>query len=117
MPSATPLSGVGELGEIAEQAAALVGCQRGGRPAAGQPPGWGMMRGQARRSGLVMGFDTHRIAGGRACPTSTRLTHPIITNQTSPHFAEALGFVARGGRLVPREMAAAEAWKRRQARQ
>jgi hypothetical protein len=27
------------------------------------------------------------------------------------------GFVARGGRLVPREMAAAEAWKRRQARQ
>jgi hypothetical protein len=64
-----------------------------------------------------MGFDTHRIAGGRACPTPTRLTHPIITNETSPHFAEALGFVARGGRLVPREMAAAEAWKRRQARQ
>ena len=27
------------------------------------------------------------------------------------------GFVARGGRLVPREMAAAEAWKQRQARQ
>ena len=27
------------------------------------------------------------------------------------------GFVARGGRLVPREMAAAEAWKRRQAHQ
>jgi hypothetical protein len=27
------------------------------------------------------------------------------------------GFVARGRRLVPREMAAAEAWKRRQARQ
>jgi hypothetical protein len=26
------------------------------------------------------------------------------------------GFVARGGRLVPREMADAEAWKRRQAR-
>jgi hypothetical protein len=26
------------------------------------------------------------------------------------------GFVTRGGRLVPREMAAAEAWKRRQAR-
>jgi len=26
------------------------------------------------------------------------------------------GFVGRGGRLVPREMAAAEAWKRRQAR-
>lgn len=27
------------------------------------------------------------------------------------------GFVARGRRLVPREMADAEAWKRRQARQ
>jgi hypothetical protein len=27
------------------------------------------------------------------------------------------GFVARGSRLVPAEMAAAEAWKRRQARQ
>ena len=37
-----------------------------------------------------MGFDTHRIAGGRACPTPTRPTHPIITNETSPHFAEAL---------------------------
>jgi hypothetical protein len=38
-----------------------------------------------------MGFDTHMIAGSRACPSSTRLTHPTITNQTSPHFAEALG--------------------------
>ena len=31
MPSATPLSRVGELGEVVEQAAALVGGQRGGR--------------------------------------------------------------------------------------
>jgi hypothetical protein len=38
-----------------------------------------------------MGFDTHMIAGSRACSTSTRLTHSTITNQTSPHFAEALG--------------------------
>ena len=30
------------------------------------------------------------VAGGRACSTSTRLTHPVITNQTSPHFAETL---------------------------
>jgi hypothetical protein len=37
-----------------------------------------------------MGFDTHMIAGSRACSTSTRLTHSTITNQTSPHFAEAL---------------------------
>jgi hypothetical protein len=28
-----------------------------------------MMRGQARWSGLVMGFDTHVIAGSRACST------------------------------------------------
>ena len=31
VPSAAPLAGVGELGEVLEQAAALVGCQRGGR--------------------------------------------------------------------------------------
>jgi hypothetical protein len=56
-----------------------------------------MMNGQARRSGLVMGLDTHMIAGCRACSTSTRPTHPTITNQSSPHFAEALG-AARGRR-------------------
>jgi hypothetical protein len=49
-----------------------------------------MMSRQARRSGLVMGLDIHMIAGSRACSTSTRPTHPNITNQTSPHFAEAL---------------------------
>ena len=31
MPSATPLSRVGELGEVVKEAAALVGGQRGGR--------------------------------------------------------------------------------------
>jgi hypothetical protein len=50
-----------------------------------------MMNGQARRSGLVMGLDTHMIAGSRAASSSTRLSHPTITNQTTPHFAEALG--------------------------
>ena len=50
-----------------------------------------MMGRQARRSGLVMGFDTHMIAGSRACSTSARLILPTITSQTSPHFAEALG--------------------------
>jgi hypothetical protein len=50
-----------------------------------------MMKARARWSGLVMGFNTHMIAGGRACPTSTRLTHPTITSQTSPHYAGALG--------------------------
>jgi hypothetical protein len=49
-----------------------------------------------------MGFDTHMIAGSRACSTSTRLTHSTITNQTSPHFAEALGdgVSAEGGREI-----------------
>ena len=37
-----------------------------------------------------MGFDTHMVAGSRACSTSTPPTHPTITNETSPHYAEAL---------------------------
>ena len=67
-----------------------------------------MMKGQARRSGLVMGFDTHMVADGRACSTSTRLTHPTITNQTSPHFAEALESV------VNRSSTGTRSWDRRQ---
>jgi hypothetical protein len=39
-----------------------------------------MMNRQVPRSGLVMGFDTYMIAGSRACSTSTRPTHPTITN-------------------------------------
>jgi hypothetical protein len=35
-----------------------------------------------------MGFDTHMIAGSRACSTITRPTRPNITNQTSPYYAE-----------------------------
>jgi transposase len=31
------------------------------------------------------------IAGGRACSTSTRLTQPVIANETNPHYAETLG--------------------------
>jgi hypothetical protein len=42
-----------------------------------------------------MGLDTHMIAGSRACTISTRLTHPIITNQTTPHFAETLAATLR----------------------
>jgi len=37
-----------------------------------------------------MGLDTHMIAGRRARSTSIRSTHPTITNETSPHYAEAL---------------------------
>jgi hypothetical protein len=59
------------------------------RPADGQQQRSEMMERQARRSGAVMGFDTHMVARSRAC--STRPTHPTITNETSPHYAEALG--------------------------
>jgi hypothetical protein len=48
---------------------------------------------QARRSGLVMGFDTQMIAGAVPAPSSTWSTHPTIANQTSPHFAETLAQV------------------------
>jgi hypothetical protein len=44
-----------------------------------------MMSRQARRSGLVMGLDTYMIAESRLRPH-----HPTITNETSPHYAEAL---------------------------
>lgn len=38
-----------------------------------------------------MGLDTHIIAGNRACPTfQPGPPTPSITNQTSPHYAEAL---------------------------
>jgi hypothetical protein len=36
MPSATPMAGVGDLGEVAEQTPALIGCQHTGRS---QPTG------------------------------------------------------------------------------
>jgi hypothetical protein len=44
--------------------------------------GMGMMSRQARRPSLVMGFDTHLIAGGRACAAFTgSLTRPSRTSQ------------------------------------
>jgi len=49
-----------------------------------------MMKGQARRSGLVMGFDTHMIAG--AVP-ALRPAQPNITNRSNPHYDETLGVV------------------------
>jgi transposase InsO family protein len=59
-----------------------------------------------------MGFDTHMIAGSRACSTSTRLTHSTITNQTSPHFAEALAQVLMTPVRAPKANAYAERWVR-----
>jgi hypothetical protein len=37
-----------------------------------------------------MGFDIHMIAGSRAALHSARPTQSNITNQTSPHYGEAL---------------------------
>jgi hypothetical protein len=49
-----------------------------------------------------------RRRAGRAVPAA---------RAKPPPGRDLRGFVARGRRLVPREMADAEAWKRRQARQ
>jgi len=50
----------------------------------------GMMSRQTRRSGLVMGFDNPHDRQEPCLLTSTQPTQPNITNETSPHFAEAL---------------------------
>jgi hypothetical protein len=46
-----------------------------------------------------------------------RRARPTRATAAVPPTRDLRGFVDRDGRLVPREMAAAEAWKRRQARQ
>jgi hypothetical protein len=50
-----------------------------------------MMKGQARRSGLVMGFDTHMIAGAVPALRPAQPTQPNITNRSNPHYDETLG--------------------------
>jgi len=50
-----------------------------------------MMKGQARWSGLVMGFDTHMIAGAVPALRPARPTQPNITNRSNPHYDETLG--------------------------
>jgi hypothetical protein len=68
MPSATPLAGVSELGEVAEQVTALVGCQRGGwgQPLGGRGDGDAGQASTAVRA--VMGLDTHMIVGAVPAP-------------------------------------------------
>jgi hypothetical protein len=68
MPSATLFAGVGDLGEVAEQVTALLGRSAAGTSSRWAPAGMGMMEGQARSSGLLMGFDNHLIARSCACP-------------------------------------------------
>ena len=50
-----------------------------------------MMERQARRSGAVMGFDTHMVAQ-EPCLLHIHPADspPTFTNETSPHYAEAL---------------------------
>ena len=91
MPSAAPLSWVGELGEVVEQAAALGGCQRGGRgrrwAAAGMGDDGGA--GTAVRSGHGL---RHPHDRREPCLLHIQPAHsPDITNQSNPHYAEALG--------------------------
>jgi hypothetical protein len=52
-----------------------------------------------------------RRRAGRAVPAAKAKPPP-----KPPPTRDLRGFVALGGRMVPREMADAEAWKRRQAR-
>jgi hypothetical protein len=54
-------------------------------------------------------------AAAPAAPVARAAAPPRAA--ASPPGRDLRGFVARGRRLVPREMADAEAWKRRQARQ
>jgi len=49
-----------------------------------------MMKGQARWSGLVMGFDTHMIAGAVPALRPAQPTQPNITNRSNPHYDETL---------------------------
>jgi hypothetical protein len=90
VPSATAVSWVGDLGEAVEQVMALVGCQRGGR---GQPLG-NSRDGRDEQAGTVSGgsWALTPTCSPEAVPasSSTRPTHPTITNQTNQHFAEAL---------------------------
>ena len=55
------------------------------------------MKGQARWSGLVMGFDTHMIAGAVPALRPAQPTQPNITNRSNPHYDETLA-----GRRRPR---------------
>ena len=55
-----------------------------------------MMKGQARWSGLVMGFDTHMIAGAVPALRPARPTQPNITNRSNPHYDETLPYRSIG---------------------
>jgi hypothetical protein len=52
-----------------------------------------MMEGQARWSGLVMGFDNHMIAGNRACPTFSPADSPDHHQPVKPALCRGPGIV------------------------
>jgi hypothetical protein len=88
---------VGDLGEVAEQVTALLGCQRSGHV---QPLGasrYGdVMEGQARSSGLVMGFDNHMIARSRACSTFSPAHSPDYYQPDKPALCRGPGLAGEG---------------------
>jgi hypothetical protein len=50
-----------------------------------------MMEGQARSSGLVMGFDNHLIAGSRACSTFSPAHSPDYHQPDKPALCRGPG--------------------------
>ena len=79
VPSATAVAWVGDLGEAVEQATAKSGASTTGVSSRLAATGIGMMRGQARRSEGIMGFDTRMIAG------SWPALHPARPTQSKHH--------------------------------
>jgi hypothetical protein len=69
-----------------------------------------LAEGDQQRAEQLYDQDRHRP---RRRPTRRRAT---AAAPPAPPARDLRGFVARGRRLVPRDMADAEAWKRRQAR-
>jgi hypothetical protein len=55
-----------------------------------------MMKGQARLSAGIMGFDTHMILGTVPAPHPGQRTGHTVINQPSRHYAEALGRILGG---------------------
>jgi hypothetical protein len=69
-----------------------------------------LAEGDQQRARLLHQHDQRPRGRGRRVGTAAAAA------PAEPPARDLRGFVARGSRLVPRDMAAAEAWKRRQAR-
>jgi hypothetical protein len=71
------------------------------RPADEQQRRWGMIKGQARWSGLVMGFDNHMIAGDRACPTFNPADSLDLYQPGKPALCRGPGAGPTTGAILP----------------